>query len=69
MNKEIKYMVNTLIKMTSEDTAGMLIATLLDALNKFVDGVDGRNMRKIEIVINDYFRDSYDFTKTPDKLN
>ena len=69
MNKEIKYMVNTLIKMTDEDVAGMLIATLLDALNKFVDGVEERNMRKIEIIINDYFRDSYDFTKTPDKLN
>lgn len=62
-------MVNTLIKMTDEDVAGMLIATLLDALNKFVDGVEERNMRKIEIIINDYFRDSYDFAKTPDKLN
>lgn len=32
-------------------------------------GVEERNMRKIEIIINDYFRDSYDFAKTPDKLN
>lgn len=63
MNKEIKYMVNILIKMLGEDNAGMTIATLIDCLNKFLGDEEEKDLHTIEIVLNEQYRDKYDFDK------
>ena len=63
MNKEIEYMVGILIDMLGEDNAGMIIATLLDCLNMFVGKEEEKDLHTIEIILNEYYRDKYDFDK------
>lgn len=59
MNK----MFNKLEDMLGEYNAGMLIAIMCDLLNEFVKDVEQREMRTIEITLNDYFSAKYDFEK------
>lgn len=63
MNEELKHMIDILIEMLGEDNLGMIIATLLDCLNKFVGNEKEKDLHTIEIVLNDFFRDKYDFDK------
>lgn len=63
MNEELKHMIDILIEMLGEDNLGMIIATLLDCLNKFVGDEKEKDLHTIEIVLNDFFRDKYDFDK------
>lgn len=41
----------------------MIIATLLDCLNKFVGNEKEKDLHTIEIILNEHYRDKYDFDK------
>lgn len=62
-NKILKQMQERLDSMLGENGAGFMIALICDLLGKFVEGVDHRDMRTIEIKLNDYFSAKYDFEK------
>ena len=61
MNKEAKELYKTLETKVGDYNAGLLLAILLDSLNFFTEGVDERDMRTIEIKINNFFSLTYDF--------
>ena len=42
---------------------GMFLAILCDLFDGFVSGVDSRELRTIEVILNDYFSLKYDFVK------
>ena len=60
-NRAYKTMLKKLDNMLGEIDAPMLIAILLDCLERLVDGVDEREMRTIEIKLNGFFTEGYDF--------
>ena len=62
-NKMLKTMLNKLDHMLGENNSGLMIALLCDLLDKLVEGVDQREMRTIEVKLNDYFSVKYDFEK------
>lgn len=61
MNKHSKIMVEHLEKMMGTQGAGLVLATLCDCLDKLVEGTEGRELRSLEIRLNDYFSKKYDF--------
>ncbi len=62
-NKLVKQMQKRLDTMLGENGAGLMLSLLCDLLNKFVDGVDHREMRTLELKLNDYFSVKFDFEK------
>ena len=61
MNKKLKPMIEHLEKMMGSDGAGLVLATLCDCLDKLVEGTEGRELRTIEVKLNDYFSKKFDF--------
>jgi hypothetical protein len=61
--KMTKMMLKRLDAMLGEEFSGLFLAIILDLLNEFVKGVDGRQLRTIEIKLNDFFSAKYDFEK------
>lgn len=62
-NKKLKEMIRHLDGMLGETDCGLFIAMICDLMDKFVEGVSQRNMRTLEIKLNDYFSVKYDFEK------
>ena len=62
-NKAYKAMLKHLDDTLGEQDAGMFIAIVCDLLNKFVDGVEYRELRTMEIVLNNFYSLKYDFDK------
>lgn len=63
-NKCFKQIVGTIENMVGFDTTGKLIAILADTLISFAEDVDEgsyRNMRTIEITINNFVSKKYNF--------
>jgi len=62
-NKAVKVMLAQLDNILGEQDAGMFLAISLDCLNKLVEGVESRELRTLEIKLNDFFSVKYDFIK------
>lgn len=63
-NKAVKSMLKSLENLLGEETAGLFIALLVDSLDKFVEGVEQRGIRTVEIKYNDFFSFKYDMEKS-----
>lgn len=66
MGKEdriVKDMVKNLQARLGKHNAALLIALLCDLLDEFVEGVEERELRTLELKLNDYFSAKYDFEK------
>ena len=63
LNSKRKKIIKALEGMVGKYNSGLLISILCDGLNNFVSGVGARDMRTIEVKINDYFSLKYDFNK------
>ena len=61
-NKQIKLMFSHLEDMLGEQDAGIFFALCLDLLVKCCSGVEERELRTLEIKINDFFSEKIDFT-------
>lgn len=58
----LKKMFKTLIAYLGSDyDAGMMLAILCELFKKFTEGVDSRELRTLELILNDYFSVKYDF--------
>ena len=62
-NKKVKQMIAHLDAMLGEVDTGIFLAMICDLLDKFVDGVEQREMRTLELRLNDYFSVKFDFEK------
>lgn len=60
-NKILQKMFDKLVAQLGEQNAGMLLAIICDMFDQFVAGVDSREMRTLELTLNDYFSCKYDF--------
>ena len=61
-NKILKELIKGLDRRLGEQNAGFIISMLIDCLDKLT--VDGdKNMRTLEITINDFFSVKYNFEK------
>lgn len=60
-NKQVKLMFWHLDQMLGEQDAGLFLAMCLDLLTKCCSGVEERELRTLEIKINDFFSKKIDF--------
>lgn len=63
LNSKRKKIIKALEGMVGKYNSGLLISILCDGLNRYVSGVEARDMRTLEVKINDYFSLKYDFDK------
>lgn len=63
MNKSIKTIYNHIEAMIGEQATGAFLALIADSLDKFVKGVDKREIRNVEFTINGFYSLKYDFEK------
>lgn len=61
MKKALKPMIEHLEKMMGEEGAGLVLAVFCDCLDKLVEGTEGRELRTIEVKLNDYFTKKFSF--------
>ena len=59
--KILKKAFRRLSDMMGAQGAGMFIMICCDLMNKFTKGVDRRELRTLEIKLNDFFSAKYDF--------
>ena len=63
-NKDpVNEMFEHLKERLGEYNAGLLLAILCDLLDEFTKDVESRELRTIELVLNDFFSAKYDFDK------
>lgn len=60
-NKKYKEMLKALDGYLGEKDAGMFIAIVLDCFEKLLGKEDERELRTLEIKLNDFFSVKYDF--------
>lgn len=63
-DKAVNMMLKALENLLGEETAGLFLALLVDSLDKFVEGVEQRGIRTVEIKYNDFFSFKYDMEKS-----
>lgn len=61
--KAIKKMTKHLEAMLGQDNFGMFLAIICDLLNELLGGETEREMRTIEIILNDFFSTKFDFVE------
>jgi len=59
--KLINKMFKKLELQLGEYNAGLLLSIICDLLDKFVEGVDQRELRTLELVLNNFYSAKYDF--------